>query len=277
MKKTIIITIAMLCVFGAVVMFGADKVSTDWQQPSEDDVEISTVSPVERVEQEYKIYNFQTVDNCDEIYRSAAEYKMVHAIDFEEGMLTVDQAASYCGAAIEKYYPEYSLEDKNFLIALIKYPYSTNAVYSVTYMEYIEAEKTGYSESTLLPYFEVQCEIDAYTGKVFRLTQSHYGNDTGRDEIKLTAELTEKLAAKAVEIMEELGYSDYKKYIVSENHTNTAAEIYVSTENDIMYIGLISVNGEIEFNSFVKESYAENIKESIKYMNENGISFASEG
>ena len=65
--------------------------------------------------------------------------------------------------------------------------------------------------------------------------------------------------------------------MVSENHTNTAAEFYVSTENDIMYIGLISVNGEIEFNSFVKETYAENIKESIKYMNENGISFASEG
>ncbi len=276
MKKTIIITIAMLCVFGAVVMFGANRVSTDWQQPSEDDVEISTISPVERVEEEYKIYNFQTVNNCDEIYRSTADYKKVNAIEFEEGMLTVDQAASYCGTAIEKYYPEYSLEDKNFLIALIKYPYSTNAVYSATYMEYIEIEKTEHYESYLLPYLEVQCEIDAYTGKVFRLTQSHYGNDTGRDEIVLTAELTEKLAAKAVEVMEELGYSDYKKYMVEENLTNTAAEIYVSTENDIMYIGLISVNGELKFNSFNKETYAENIKESIKYMNENGTDFASE-
>ena len=56
MKKTIIITVAMLCVFGAVVMFGADRVSTDWQQPQQDDVEISSSSPVEQVENELKIY-----------------------------------------------------------------------------------------------------------------------------------------------------------------------------------------------------------------------------
>ena len=58
MKKTIIITIAMLCVFGGAIIFGAGIVSTDWQKPSEDDVEISTVSPVERVEEEYNEYSY---------------------------------------------------------------------------------------------------------------------------------------------------------------------------------------------------------------------------
>lgn len=277
MKKTIIITFAMLIVFGGVVIFGASKVSSQWQTPQQDDVDISTVSPVERVEQEYKIYNFQTADNCDEIYRSLAEFKMMHAIDFEEGMLTMEQAASYCGTAIEKHYPEYSLEDKNFLITLVKYPYTTNAVYSVLYMEYIETEKTEHYESYLLPYFEVQCEIDAYTGKVFKLSQSHYGNDIDRDEIKLTDELTEKLVEKAVGITDGLGYSGYKKYMVIENPTNTSIDVMISTENDILAVGLISVNGELEFHRFNRETSEENIKESIKYMNENGISFASEG
>ena len=65
--------------------------------------------------------------------------------------------------------------------------------------------------------------------------------------------------------------------MVIENPTNTSVDVMISTENDILAVGLISVNGELEFNSFVKEIYAENIKESIKYMNENGMSFASEG
>ena len=41
MKKTIIITFAMLIVFGGVVIFGASKVSDQWHTPQQDDVEIS--------------------------------------------------------------------------------------------------------------------------------------------------------------------------------------------------------------------------------------------
>ena len=126
-----------------------------------------------------------------------------------------------------------------------------------------------------MPYFEVQCEIDAYTGKVFKLSQSHYGNDTGRDEIKLTDELTEKLVEKAVEITDGLGYSGYKKYMVIENPTNTSVDVMISTENDILAVGLISVNGELEFNSFNRETYEDNIEVFVKYMEEHGTDFTN--
>ena len=49
MKKTIIITIAMLCVFGAAIMIGANEVSNKWQKTDEDELTITPNSPVENV------------------------------------------------------------------------------------------------------------------------------------------------------------------------------------------------------------------------------------
>ena len=83
MKKTMIITVAMLCVFGAVVMFGADRVSNDWQQPQQDDVEISTVSPIEQVENSIKKYEYDILskDNIDETCITAYSYDIEKRID----------------------------------------------------------------------------------------------------------------------------------------------------------------------------------------------------
>ena len=58
MKKTIIITIAMLCVFGAVVMFGAGRVSNDWQQPQQDETNIEVKPVIDKVEEEIESYPY---------------------------------------------------------------------------------------------------------------------------------------------------------------------------------------------------------------------------
>ena len=104
-KKTIIITIAMLCVFGGAVVFGAGKVATDWQHPNEDDVNISANSPVLQVENEFKIYNYITPESKDEKYKDLWSTNYPVYIQPQKDMLTYTQAASYGGTAIEKYLP----------------------------------------------------------------------------------------------------------------------------------------------------------------------------
>ena len=49
MKKTILITLAILASFGAIMVFGAGYIQNNWQAPIEDNVEISVNSPVEDV------------------------------------------------------------------------------------------------------------------------------------------------------------------------------------------------------------------------------------
>ena len=102
MKKTIIITLAMLIVFGGAVILGADIVQTDWQKPSEDDVEISSTSPVEQVENEFKIYNYVLSDSKSMTYKDLWEYDTSYYSEPEKDMLTYMQAASYGGTFIEQ-------------------------------------------------------------------------------------------------------------------------------------------------------------------------------
>ncbi|MBQ7816403.1 MAG: hypothetical protein IJ339_03455, partial [Oscillospiraceae bacterium] len=118
MKKTIIITIAMLCVFGAVVMFGSDIVSNDWQQPQQDDVEVSVKSPVLKVENEFKIYNFITPESKDERYKDLWDINYPTYVEPQEDMLTYMQAASYGGATIEKYFPHLDIGENPLFIEL---------------------------------------------------------------------------------------------------------------------------------------------------------------
>ena len=142
MKKTIIITVAMLCVFGAVVMFGADRVSTDWQQPQQDDVEISTVSPIEQVENSIKKYEYDILskDNIDDFFYKGKKYRLIpeenifEQTDIKDGMITYAEAISYGGTAVEKIYTDISLDNRKFIIALEKMK---------TFEEGMEILKTG--------------------------------------------------------------------------------------------------------------------------------------
>ena len=122
MKKTIIITIAMLCVFGAAIMAGASKVSDNWQQPNEDKVELSTVSPVERVEEEYKEYPY------------IIDEKSKYIENIADGMLTYPEASSIMGSALESILPTLKLSEKTATIGLYRYPGSEDIIiYAMQY------------------------------------------------------------------------------------------------------------------------------------------------
>ena len=100
MKKTIIITISMLCVFGAVVMFGADRVSNDWQQPQQDDkIDISIESPIENMESEIKKYPYKANDESE----------------LEKGDVSYQEAVYTAGVVLEQIYENLSTDQHHRL------------------------------------------------------------------------------------------------------------------------------------------------------------------
>lgn len=150
MKKTMFMTLAMLIVFGAVVMFGADRVQTGWQQPSEDDVEISTVSPIEQVEKSFKEYAYKVMTEEDSLYSP-------YITDEKDGMITHAEAASIGGIAIEKACGNKDFQNDTFEITLVDYAEFAHDVGDM-FIGVFLTDKQYYCYS-----------LDAYTGRILTL------------------------------------------------------------------------------------------------------------
>ena len=160
MKKTIIITLCMLCAFGALLYMGSAVVSDRWQQHQQDDVSLSVVSPVERVNKEVKEYSFDRFENFshqppyDDWYRQWNHLKT----DNKEGMLTYAEAAAQGGTLAEELCTDLDLKDKTVALELISVPDKSGATVFCGY--YYNEEETVYT----IAYF-----IDAFTGNLLYL------------------------------------------------------------------------------------------------------------
>lgn len=260
MKKTIIITVAMLCVFGAVVMFGADRVSTDWQQPQQDDVEISSSSPVEQVENELKIYKFIPVD----------WYGDVEA-DFQEGMISAQEALGYGCTAMEKVFSHINLADVTFGTAIINYaPYGAQET-TPTYV----FESVIEGKENIYPFNLCHFTVDAYTGEVTSLL---FGEDIKHERPITQFYRSEKeLLEYITQISESLGYEKFEKYyfenIKDTEYNGTDYKVFLLTEGEeLLCFKGNTVNSDWSFcehDGFTKEY--------IEFVKQNGKDFASEG
>ena len=238
MKKTIIITVAMLCVFGAVVMFGADRVSTDWQQPSEDDVEVSVNSPVLKVENEFKIYNFITPESKDERYKDLWDINYPTYIEPQEDMLTYMQAASYGGAAIEKYFPHLDIGENPLFIELQQFLHS-GTYYTIHY-------RTSDDINNLNIKNRVECGIDAYTGKILSLSLEGRSHNLLLAFVEMelesgkviTADIEKQVINIAEDFAEDMGYKNIVKYHAIKKDDYTYSVFFVMENNAVLAIRL---------------------------------------
>jgi len=274
MKKTIIITIAMLCVFGAVVMFGADRVSTDWQKPSEDDVEISSTSPVEQVENEFKIYNYVLSDSKSMTYKDLWEYDTSYYSEPEKDMLTYMQAASYGGTFIEQNFSWIDIGEEPLYVAL--WNYNSKDMFHITYRKEGDKELNTYNHAT--------CRLDAYTGELYAVFVDN-GSGSMIEVLKLDRQygqtniesetLKEKVLTSAYNFSAEKGYCDINKYItrsVGEDYH----EIYFTTGNDYVINIIIRFDEE---DNLLKTHFSvdKNNIDVVEYINSIGESFVQEG
>ena len=282
MKKTIALTVAMLAVFSVIIMAFSSKVESDWQQPHSDSVDLTVSSPVDMVEKQYKIYDYQTGADCSDIYRHASEYRSMFSVEQKDGMLITKQAASICGNALETWYPQNPLAGPIY-IQLVTYPHTENkAVYSAVYMEYIEYDALTFEgDITKLgpPKREMNCEIDAYTGKITKLNSYAYDMDETelRDEIDLTDELEQRIVNKSIEILGEFGYSGFTKYSITPSFLNTSYDlIFADKQSTVVYIEFSKQNDVLMFESFSLEPNEEDIQFAIKYLDVDGKDIAEE-
>ena len=282
MKKTIALTVAMLAVFSVIIMAFSSKVESDWQQPHSDSVDLTVSSPVDMVEKQYKIYDYQTGADCSDIYRHASEYRSMFSVGQKDGMLTTEQAASICGNTFETWYPQNSLAGPIY-IQLVTYPHTENkAVYSAVYMEYIEYDALTFEgDITKLgpPKREMNCEIDAYTGKITKLNNYAYDMDETelRDEIDLTDELEQRIVNKSIEILGEFGYSGFTNYSITPSFLNTSYDlIFADKQSTVVYIEFSKQNDVLMFESFSLEPNEEDIQFAIKYLDVDGKDIAEE-
>lgn len=276
MKKTITITVIMLAVFSAIVVFFSSRVENSWQQLQSDSVDLTVSSPVDMVEKEYKIYDYQTGEEYSAIYKNAAEYCGMFAVEEQDGMLTAEQAASICGNAFETWYPQNSLEGPFYLQSVI-YPHTDDRVeYSAVYMEYINYDKSVFeADLTKLgsPKREMNCGIDAYTGKIIKLNSHAYDIDEPelRDETDLTEEIECQLVDKSIEILKEFGYYKLENYCIGENPTNMTYElIFTDKQNIAVSIDFSKQNDVLVFESFCLETNKNNIQSAVEYIAANG-------
>lgn len=282
MKKTIALTIAILAAFSLIIMAFSSKVENGWQQPQSDSVDLTVSSPVDMVEKEYKIYEYQTGTECDGIYKNASEYRSMFSVEYKEGMLTAEQAASICGNAFETWYP-HNLLTSPFYIQSVIYPNTNDkVVYSAVYMEYMDYDKSTFeADITKLgpPKKEMNCEIDAYTGKITKLNSHAYDMDETelRDKPVLDEQTEQQLVDEAVKVLAEFGYSNFQNYYISENPTNYTYDMFFTDKQSLVVsIEFSKQDNVLIFESFCFEPNEENIAMMIEYLNANGKDIAEE-
>ena len=226
----------MLCVFGAVVMFGADRVSTDWQQPQQDDVEFSIGSPVESVENTIKEYTYQVLSEKNKSlffyengkYPVSPTEHVFEQTDVQNGMITYAEAVSYGASAVEKLWPGVSFDNSEFIVALEDMK---------TYKEGEQLSQNGIGANfkfyRYLPQYvfigrnikddkTFQYYVDAYTGRIlslYRIDEELFDADTMLYPIYKEYSCDEKteeiLYLRTNELLKNLDYSECKTYYIS--------------------------------------------------------------
>lgn len=243
MKKTILITLAMLCVFGGVVAFGAGRVSDHWQTPWQDKLNLSIVSPVEMVNSEIKEYSFERLENLarqpryNELY---TEYKHLKA-EHKEGMLTFAEAAAKGGTLAEKLCTDLDLKDKTVALELITLPeeYMGSTVFC------------GYFHNEEETVYTVAYLVDAFTGNLIylyydapHLSMSSdddfaYSNEEWNDDI---------IREKGRSIVYALGYSNREcKIVITKRSIGNIIQSQLKTKDGTVFMILYCADEEKEY------------------------------
>lgn len=210
MKKTIIITIAMLCVFGAVVMFGADRVSNDWQQPQQDETNIEVKPVIDKVEEEIASYP----------YNSESEFSNV-----TEAMVS-PQEIVYIGGTIFEYFWE-DLDMKSCK-ANVFYDRSLKTKNGPLYDYWIEySDEDGYTN--------IRGFIDEYTGELLyvRREEPDFWGETVEmvdgvcvSDPHINDKAIDILLERTLKHTEKLGYANCVEYGVSRDTMGIVTDRY---------------------------------------------------
>ena len=222
MKKTIIITIAMLCVFGGAVVFGAGSIQNQWQKPRQDDANIEIKPVIDSVEEEIASYPYNKEFVLEEI---------------TEDMITQQEAAYISGTMFEYFWDDISMkgEQAGVLKCIVgNLKGEERYALSVTY-----PERKGSSFASIAK----KSFIEPTTGELLFISrdeESFYA--VMREDVEeswIDDNIAAILLEKSLKYAEKLGYKDCTEYAVIKDTLSLVTEnkisvysVYVKAKNE---------------------------------------------
>ena len=223
MKKTILITLSMLCAFAIAAAVLSNQLTNMWKSPQQDSIDLSVSSPVEQVEQIYKEYRY-TTDISDSFKN---EYYYSGTVPYRDGMISFGEAVSIAGGLLENVLPFLNIDDIVFIAGIIERPNTDTEEYLITYKE------TGDNNIN----WNVKCYINAVTGEAAGI--SFYRHLQKRDDevIKGIVEQVEKdpeqfLKDKSINDVYDMGYEKvtYSSIITEKDSSDKSYTVSVTAK-----------------------------------------------
>ncbi|MBR6518581.1 MAG: hypothetical protein IKT63_02785 [Oscillospiraceae bacterium] len=224
MKKTIFITLAMLIVFGAAVIFGADRVSTDWQQPQQDETNIEVKPVIDMVEEELENYPYA---------------KSIQIEEITEDMVTQQEAAYVAGTMFEYFWEDLNMKGKEATVIWNMVLHDKDGgplfAYYITYYDGVEGEVVPVTKQAFVDPLTGQLTYIRRDEENFHGVKAELIDETHRIEPPIDKNAVDMLLDRTVEYATKLGYPNCIEYAVTRDtmgmvvdKSNDAA-IYVMT------------------------------------------------
>ncbi len=227
-RKVLYLTV-LIIIFFVRTLFGCSKIiDASYEQPKEIN---------NKFVEDVVVYNYRntTVDPADEYDDYNAQMTADHRINYEEGMISYDEAAKIMGKEIDYFFPQANIADKEFLLDLVSYDYIEEGTpeYHADYVNTVDN-------------YVFQMAINAYSADVRVIYLSDRSKDSYAASDALTAELETELLGRCILLADRYGYSDYKGYYLKQqNGTMTGYRLMlILNETDALRFEFDYVNGQ---------------------------------
>lgn len=203
-RKIMLFTIVVIAV-SIITLFGCTEiVDNNYEKPQEIDnifIENSVI---------YK-YRNSVVDPSDDYDDYHTQMTVDHRIQYEEGMISYDEAAKIIGKEIDYFFPQANISQHEILLDLVSYDY-IDAGTPEYHSKYIN------EDDNLL----FQMALNAYSGDVRVIDFSDRTRGGYIPSDNLTEELEAELLDRCILLADKYGYSDYKGYYLKQQNGTIA-------------------------------------------------------
>lgn len=197
-KKILLFTFVVIAV-SVVSLFGCTEiVDSNYEQPQETDNIFVEDSIVYR-------YKNSVVDPADDYDDYHAQIAVEHRIEYEDGMISYDEAAKIIGKEIDYFFPQANISQHEFTLDLSSYSYIDNGTPEY-HSQYMNKDDN----------FVFQMAINAYSGDVRVIDFSDRTRNAHTSSDNLTEELEAELLNRCIILADKYGYSGYKGYYLKQ-------------------------------------------------------------
>ena len=207
-KKVMFFTVVVIAVSIVSLLGCTEMVDSNYEKPQEIDnifVEDSII---------YK-YRNSAVDPADDYDDYHAQMAIDHRIEYEDGMISYDEAAKIIGKEIDYFFPQANISQLEFMLVLSSNNYIDNGTHEY-HSQYMNKDDN----------FVFQMAISAYSGDVRVIDFSDRTRNEHIQSDNLTEELESELLNRCIILADKYGYSDYKGYYLKQQ-SGTIADYHL--------------------------------------------------